>query len=83
MSGALLMSRVQANSATSAHGRTMATAVMTEACRLIAFTRLPVAEVGYRLGYADPPYFSRRFRLRMGETPSAYRARVSGERAAE
>jgi len=59
------------------------TAVMTEACRLIAFTRLAVAEVGYRLGYADPPYFSRRFRLRMGETPSAYRARVSGERAAE
>ncbi|MAU45392.1 MAG: AraC family transcriptional regulator [Yangia sp.] len=58
------------------------TAVMTEACRLIAFTRLPVAEVGYRLGYADPPYFSRRFRARMGETPSAYRARVSGERAA-
>ena len=57
------------------------TAVMTEACRLIAFTRLPVAEVGYRLGYADPPYFSRRFRARMGETPSAYRARVSGERA--
>lgn len=59
------------------------TAVMTEACRLIAFTRLPVAEVGYRLGYADPPYFSRRFRLRMGETPSAYRARVSGERTGE
>ncbi|MCA0962414.1 helix-turn-helix domain-containing protein [Salipiger bermudensis] len=59
------------------------TAVMTEACRLIAFTRLPVAEVGYRLGYADPPYFSRRFRLRMGETPSAYRMRVSGERPAE
>ncbi len=54
------------------------TAVMTEACRLIAFTRLPVAEVGYRLGYGDPPYFSRRFRARMGETPSAYRARVSG-----
>ena len=54
------------------------TAAMTEACRLIAFTRLPVAEVGYRLGYTDPPYFSRRFRARMGESPSAYRARVSG-----
>ncbi|AJE45562.1 helix-turn-helix domain-containing protein [Celeribacter indicus] len=54
------------------------TAVMTEACRLIAFTRLPVAGVGYRLGYADPSYFSRRFRARMGETPSAYRARVAG-----
>ncbi|GAA3876989.1 helix-turn-helix domain-containing protein [Celeribacter arenosi] len=55
------------------------TAVMTEACRQIAFTRLPIGEVGYRLGYMDPPYFSRRFRARIGETPSQYRARVSGE----
>lgn len=55
------------------------TAVMTEACRHLAFTRLPVAEVGYRLGYTDPPYFSRRFRLRMGETPSQYRSRVAGD----
>ncbi|MDO6725226.1 helix-turn-helix domain-containing protein [Celeribacter halophilus] len=55
------------------------TAVMTEACRHLAFTRLPVAEVGYRLGYSDPPYFSRRFRARMGETPTEYRARVAGE----
>jgi AraC family transcriptional activator of pobA len=55
------------------------TAVMAEACRLIAFTRLPIAEVGYRLGFSDPPYFSRRFRLRVRETPSAYRARVSGD----
>ncbi|WP_460274295.1 helix-turn-helix domain-containing protein [Celeribacter sp. ULVN23_4] len=55
------------------------TAVMTEACRHLAFTRLAVAEVGYRLGYTDPPYFSRRFRLRMGETPSQYRSRVAGE----
>lgn len=55
------------------------TAVMTEACRHLAFTRLPVAEVGYRLGYSDPPYFSRRFRARMGETPTAYRARVAGD----
>lgn len=53
--------------------------VMTEACRLLAFTRLSVAEVGYRLGYTDPPYFSRRFRKRMGETPTGYRARVAGE----
>ncbi|SFK05265.1 helix-turn-helix domain-containing protein [Celeribacter neptunius] len=58
-------------------------AVMTEACRHLAFTRLSVAEVGYRLGFADPPYFSRRFRKRTGETPSAYRARVSGEGAGE
>ncbi|RWR28322.1 helix-turn-helix domain-containing protein [Sinirhodobacter populi] len=53
-------------------------AVMTEASRLLAFTRLPVAEIGYRLGYADPPYFSRRFRAVRGETPTAYRARFDG-----
>lgn len=55
------------------------TAAMTEACRLIAFTRLPFAEVGYRIGYDDPSYFSRRFRMRIGETPSQYRSRVAGE----
>lgn len=48
---------------------------MTEACRLLAFTRLSVAEVGYRLGFADPSYFSRRFRAVQGLTPSAYRLR--------
>lgn len=50
---------------------------MTEARRLLAFTRLTVAEVGFRLGFNDPPYFSRRFRLATGETPSAYRSRFS------
>ncbi|HEY0214667.1 MAG TPA: helix-turn-helix domain-containing protein [Paenirhodobacter sp.] len=57
--------------------RVIETAVMTEACRLLAFTRLPVAEIGYRLGYVDPPYFSRRFRAMRGETPTAYRARFA------
>lgn len=50
-------------------------AVMEEACRLLAFTQVPVAEVGYRLGYGDPSYFSKRFRAARGETPSTYRAR--------
>lgn len=50
---------------------------MTEARRLLAFTRLTVAEVGYRLGFADPSYFSRRFRAETGESPSAYRARFN------
>lgn len=50
-------------------------AVMTEASRLLAFTRLSVSEIGYRLGYTDPPYFSRRFRTACGVTPTAYRAR--------
>lgn len=48
-------------------------ATIAEACRLLAFTQLSVAEVGYRLGFEDPAYFSRRFRARAGRTPSAYR----------
>lgn len=52
-------------------------AVMAEACRLLAFTRMGIAEVGYRLGYADPSYFSRRFRIARGHTPSEYRRRFS------
>ena len=59
-------------------GAYIESAVMTEACRLLAFTRMPVAEVGYRTGFADPSHFSRRFRLSQGETPSDYRARFSG-----
>ncbi|MEY8841909.1 helix-turn-helix transcriptional regulator, partial [Cribrihabitans sp. XS_ASV171] len=44
-----------------------------EACRLLAFTRLPVSEIGFRLGFADPSYFSKRFRNARDQTPSAYR----------
>lgn len=46
---------------------------MTEARRLLAFTQLSIAEIGYRLGYTDPSYFSRRFRNVAGATPSVYR----------
>lgn len=48
--------------------------VMQEACRLLAFTQLPISEVGYRLGFLDPSYFSKRFRNAQGQTPSDYRA---------
>lgn len=51
------------------------TATMSEACRLLAFTQMSVAEAGYRLGYSDPSYFSRRFRVIQGLTPSDYRLR--------
>ncbi|WP_223814253.1 helix-turn-helix domain-containing protein [Roseicitreum antarcticum] len=52
--------------------------IMEEACRLLAFTRLPVAEVGYRLGYIDPPYFTKRFKRVRGQTPGEYRAIFAG-----
>lgn len=54
------------------------TVLMSEARRLLAFTSDPVSSVGYRLGYADPAYFSRRFRAVCGEAPSSYRQRYSG-----
>lgn len=52
--------------------------IMEEACRLLAFTQLPVSEIGYRLGFNDPSYFSKRFRIVHHKTPSTYRAQFSG-----
>lgn len=48
-------------------------ATMEEACRMLAFTRMTVADIGYRLGFGDPSYFSKRFRTLQGQTPSDYR----------
>jgi AraC family transcriptional activator of pobA len=54
-------------------------AMMAEARRLLAFTRLQVSEVGYRLGFSDPSYFSKRFKAKEGLTPLAYKARFAPE----
>jgi AraC family transcriptional activator of pobA len=51
---------------------------IAEARRLLAYTALTVAEVGYALGYDDPAYFSRAFRRATGETPGAFRRRAAG-----
>ncbi|NDV02347.1 helix-turn-helix domain-containing protein [Pseudoroseicyclus tamaricis] len=48
--------------------------LMQEAKRLLAYTREDVAEIGYRLGFDDPAYFSRVFRRVTGQSPSAFRA---------
>lgn len=47
--------------------------VMQEASRLLAFTQIAAADVGFRLGYSDPSYFSRRFRATHGLSPTDYR----------
>jgi len=52
--------------------------LMEEACRMLAFTQLPVSNVGYRLGYSDPSYFSKRFRRAYGASPTGYRTRFTG-----
>lgn len=52
--------------------------VMDEASRLLAFTRLPLSEIGYRLGFDDPSHFSKRFRAAKGVAPSSYRRQLEG-----
>lgn len=49
-------------------------AAMREACRLLVYTRTPIAQIGYALGFDDPSYFSRRFRHVMGHSPASYRS---------
>jgi AraC family transcriptional regulator of arabinose operon len=48
------------------------------ACRLLELTARPIASVAAEVGYPDPLYFSTRFRLHTGLSPTAYR--VSGTR---
>lgn len=52
--------------------------LVAEARRELVFSIGTVQEVGYRLGFSDPAYFSRFFRRRTGVTPKAFR---DGERA--
>lgn len=56
----------------SAHGFIEATR-LREACRLLAYTRMRVQEVGFALGFDDPAYFARSFRRGMAISPQAYR----------
>ena len=46
---------------------------MAQARRLLVETDLTVAEVGRRVGYADPVYFARSFRRDHGSTPLRWR----------
>ncbi len=50
---------------------------VARARELLATTRLPVAEVGARVGVGDPFYFSKLFRRATGLTASDYRRRNS------
>ncbi|MDX3977070.1 helix-turn-helix domain-containing protein [Shinella sp.] len=65
---------VKAATGLSAHayiGRKM----IDEAKRELVFTDMPAQEIGLRLGFADPAYFSRYFLRETGETPRAWRLR--------
>lgn len=52
--------------------------VFREACTHLAYSRQPVAQIGYDLGFQDAAYFSRAFRKHTGMSPGAYRKSVSG-----
>lgn len=44
-----------------------------KACVLLRTTKLRTCEVGERVGYNDPHYFSAIFKKTMGKTPKEYR----------
>lgn len=55
---------------------------MLEAARLLRFTDRSVNEIAFAAGFEDQLYFSRAFKRRYGEAPTAYRARLTdAERA--
>jgi AraC-like DNA-binding protein len=53
--------------------RTVSRMRVTEASRLLRTTRLPVAEICYRVGFTNLSNFNRQFRAATGTTPSRYR----------
>jgi len=46
---------------------------MLEARRLLLYSNVSVAGIGYALGFADPAYFSRFFTRNSGQSPTQYR----------
>ncbi len=48
-----------------------------EAKRLLAYTKLDVASIGYRIGFEDPSYFSRVFTRITGMSPRSFRLQYS------
>lgn len=54
----------------------IATTRLREACRLLAYTRMRVQDVGFALGFDDPAYFARSFRRGMCVSPQDYRRQI-------
>ena len=57
--------------------------LIDEARRELVFTDLAAQEIGLRLGFADPAYFSRYFLRETGETPRAFRLSERARLAAQ
>jgi AraC family transcriptional activator of pobA len=52
--------------------------VVREACRRLIYIVVPVSQLAYELGFADPGYFCRFFKRRTGVSPNQYRKQHSG-----
>ncbi len=50
--------------------------VLREARRMLIYTSLTAAEIGYELGFSDPAHFSRVFARGIGMPPRAFRQRM-------
>lgn len=50
------------------------------ACRLLATTEAPIAQIALDLGFADQGHFTRRFKALLGVTPKAFRDRSQNAR---
>jgi AraC family transcriptional activator of pobA len=50
--------------------------LLLEARRSLAYSARSVADVSYALGFADPAYFTRFFKQRVGQSPKAFRTRA-------
>jgi len=50
--------------------------VLREARRMLIYTNLTAAEIGYQLGFSDPAHFSRVFTRGTGTPPRAFRQRM-------
>ena len=50
--------------------------ILLEAKRMLVHTRQTVSEVGYRLGFEDPSYFSRFFKREIGMNPTQFQTDI-------
>ena len=44
--------------------------LLLEAKRLLVFTKIPISDICYEIGFSDPAYFSRFFKKHTGQTPT-------------
>lgn len=52
--------------------------LLREACRRLIYIVVPVSQLAYELGFADPGYFCRFFKRRTGISPNQYRKQHRG-----